>query len=136
MNSEITNVSKLAPLTVLSNKQSDSKASSIATAQQPVGVSKDGLKEPTADSKPDAQAQEASLASVKEAAAKGNAIFQETNRDLEFHVDDSTKKVVVKIIDSKSGDVVQQIPTEDMLTYIKRMQELDGGQGAMLQDRA
>jgi len=55
---------------------------------------------------------------------------------LEFHVDDSTKKVVVKIIDSKSGDVVQQIPTEDMLTYIKRMQELDGGQGAMLQDRA
>ncbi len=136
MNSEITNVSKLSPLTILSNKQSDLKEASIATVQQPIGGAKDGLKEQAADLKLDAQAQEASLAAVKEAAAKGNAIFQETNRDLEFHVDDSTKKVVVKIIDSKSGDVVQQIPTEDMMTYIKRMQELDGGQGAMLQDRA
>lgn len=134
MNGEITNISKLAPLTILSNKQSDSKTSSVASAQQPADVPKDGLKGQAADSKSDAK--ETSLVSVKEAAAKGNAIFQETNRDLEFHVDDSTKKVVVKIVDSKSGDVVQQIPTEDMLSYIKRMQELEGGQGAMLQDKA
>ncbi|MDD2800338.1 MAG: flagellar protein FlaG [Methylococcales bacterium] len=51
-------------------------------------------------------------------------------------MDESTQKVVVKIVDSKSGDVVRQIPSEDMLTFIKRMQELDGQQGTMLQDRA
>ncbi len=136
MNSEITNVSKLVSLTVLSNKQNDPKAASIVTVQKPqlAEVSKKGLKEQAAEPRSDAK--ETSLASVKAAAAKGNSIFQETNRDLEFHVDDSTKKVVVKIVDSKSGDVVQQIPSEDMLAYIKRMQELDGKQGTLLQDKA
>lgn len=137
MSSEITNVSKLVPLTVLSNKQNDpKKASSISATQesQLADASKEGLKGQASESKPDAK--EVSLASVKAAAAKGNSIFQETNRNLEFHVDDSTKKVVVKIIDSKSGDVVQQIPSEDMLAYIKRMQELDGKQGTLLQDKA
>lgn len=135
MNSEITNVSKLVPLTVLSNKQNDPKASSVGAAQEPLtDASKEGLKGQAVEIKPDAK--EVSLASVKAAAAKGNSIFQETNRNLEFHVDDSTKKIVVKVIDSKSGDVVQQIPSEDMLAYIKRMQELDGKQGTLLQDKA
>ncbi|MGZ8157550.1 MAG: flagellar protein FlaG [Methylobacter sp.] len=136
MNSEITNVSQLVPLTVPSNKQNAPKIPSIATEQEskPVDVSKEGVKGQTVE--PKADAGELSLASVKAAAAKGNSILQEANRNLEFHVDDSTKKVVVKVIDSKSGDVLQQIPSEDMLAFIKRMQELDGKQGAMLQDKA
>jgi flagellar protein FlaG len=72
---------------------------------------------------------------VKTAATKGNSILQEINRNLEFQVDDSTQKVVVKIVDSKSGDVVRQIPTEEMLAFIKRMQEMEGDQGTLLQDR-
>jgi len=136
MNSEITNVSQLVPLTVPSNKQNVPKIPSIATEQEskPVDVSKEGVKGQAVE--PKADAGELSLASVKAAAAKGNSILQEANRNLEFHVDDSTKKVVVKVIDSKSGDVLQQIPSEDMLAFIKRMQELDGKQGAMLQDKA
>ncbi|MDP3334679.1 MAG: flagellar protein FlaG, partial [Methylococcaceae bacterium] len=83
-----------------------------------------------------ADRKETSLELVKSAAAQGNSILQATNRNLEFQVDDSTKKVVVKIVDSKSGDVVRQIPSEDMLAFIKRMQDLEGNQGTMLQDRA
>jgi len=138
MNSEITNVAKLVPVTVLRNKQNEPKAtSSIGTAgieQQNAAKSEEDLKVQNAALKTDTNA--TSLEIVKSAAAQGNSILQATNRNLEFQVDESTKKVVVKIVDSKSGDVVRQIPSEDMLAFIKRMQDLEGQQGTMLQDRA
>jgi len=136
MNSEITNVSKLVPLTVLSNKQNNLKTSSSSDAKDPqlAAGSKEDLNVQTAALKTDKQ--DASLELVKSAAAEGNSILQATNRDLEFQVDESTKKVVVKIVDSKTGDVVRQVPSEDMLAFIKRMQDLEGNNGAMLQDKA
>jgi flagellar protein FlaG len=133
MNSEITNVSKLVPVTVLRNKQNDQEVVSDNAKVQSASVSDEGLKMQAVASKADAH--ETSLELVKTAATKGNSILQEINRNLEFQVDDSTQKVVVKIVDSKSGDVVRQIPTEEMLAFIKRMQELDGDQGTLLQDR-
>jgi flagellar protein FlaG len=138
MNSEITNVAKLVPVTVLRNKQNEPKASSVvgnaAKDQQITTKSEVSLNSQNAVSKADRK--ETSLELVKSAAAQGNSILQATNRNLEFQVDESTNKVVVKIVDSKSGDVVRQIPSEDMLAFIKRMQDLEGPQGIMLQDRA
>ncbi|MDI1232545.1 MAG: flagellar protein FlaG [Methylobacter sp.] len=144
MNSEMTNVSKLVPVPILRNKQNDLNISSdnAIASQEPkntaVSVSKDGLKIQAA-LKPDEKkplATEVSFDLLKSAAEKGNSILQATNRNLEFQVDDSTKKVVVKIVDSKSGDVVRQIPSEEVLAFIERMQELEGNQGSMLQDKA
>lgn len=133
MNSEITNVSKLVPVTVLRNKQNDLKVASDNTDVQSAALSDEGLKKQVGASKADAQ--ETSLELVKTAAMQGNSILQSINRNLEFQVDDSTQKVVVKIVDSKSGDVVRQIPTEEMLAFIKRMQDMEGDQGTLLQDR-
>ncbi|HEY8158140.1 MAG TPA: flagellar protein FlaG [Methylobacter sp.] len=133
MNSEITDVSKLVPVTVLRNRQNDREVVSDNANVQSAAASDEGLKIQVVASKADAQ--ETSLELVKTAATKGNSLLQEINRNLEFQVDDSTRKVVVKIVDSKSGDVVRQIPTEEMLAFIKRMQEMDGDQGTLLQDR-
>jgi len=137
MNSEITNVAKLVPVTVLKNKQNDQKISSAnVVKEQKVAAVSDGVSNiQTTELKAD-EAKASSLEEVKSAAAKGNSILQATNRNLEFQVDASTKKVVVKIIDSSNGEVVRQIPSEDMLAFIRRMQELEGHQGFMLQDRA
>ncbi len=79
---------------------------------------------------------EASLSTAKTAAETGNSIMQASNRNLEFKVDDSTKKVVVKIVDTQSGKVLRQIPSEDMLAFIDKMQKLEGDKGTVLQDRA
>jgi len=138
MNSEITNVSKLVPTAVLKFKQTTAVDGSGGTGQAQ-GAPEENIKSQSQTAKAVEQTQaakETSLELVKSAAAKGNSILQATNRNLEFQVDDSTKKVVVKIVDSKSGDVVRQIPSEDMLAFIRRMQDLEGNQGAMLQDRA
>ncbi|MDP3876928.1 MAG: flagellar protein FlaG [Methylobacter sp.] len=139
MNSEITNVAKLVPATVLRNKQSELKDVSANAAVAKEQQLKEASSKEVSDSQAaalTAEKKEPALDAVKSAAATGNSIFQASNRSLEFQVDDSTQKVVVKIIDSKTGDLVRQIPSEDMLEFVKRMQELEGdNQGTMLQDK-
>lgn len=77
-----------------------------------------------------------SLDAVKKAVEEGNSFLQVIRRNLEFKVDEATDKLVVKIVDSESGELVRQIPSEEMLAFIERMQELEGQQGLMIQDRA
>ncbi len=81
-------------------------------------------------------AQQLSLDAVKEVASKGNAMLQAANRSLSFQIDDTTKRVVVKIVDSKTGELVRQIPTVEMLDFMRRMKELEGNSGSLLQTKA
>lgn len=141
MNSEITNVVKLSPVTVVkADKQANEKSftdlkteiASATSASNDSPVSKANQKQEDdkkTDSKP-------SLEAVQQAANEGNNLLQSVKRNLEFKVDDASKELVVKIVDSESGELVRQIPSEEMLAFIKKMKELDGHQGSMLQDRA
>lgn len=52
---------------------------------------------------------------VKAAAEDIQKFFQSVKRNLEFSVDESSGKVVVKVIASESGEVVRQIPNEEVL---------------------
>ena len=137
MNSEITNVSKLVPAAVVkSNRQNEESASLkvdavIEKKVEPVSVlSANSIKEKELGSNI------IPLDTLKSAAVAGNSILQNLNRNLEFKVDESTKKVVIKIVDNKTGETVRQIPSEDMLAFIKKMQELDGEKGSVIQHRA
>jgi flagellar protein FlaG len=137
MNSEITNVSKLVPATVVKNKRQNEDSASLKTdavidkkVEFEPALSPDGLKEKESDSNV------ASLDKLKSAAIEGNSILQAANRNLEFKIDESTKRVVVKIVDNQTGETVRQIPSEDMLAFIKQMQELDGKKGSVIQSRA
>jgi len=146
MNGEITNVLKLVPVTAVKTdnqegtkapaanvkavvESDNSKVVSQTQKNQDVSASLIKSEEKKDDRKPP-------LEVVKKAAEEGNSILQATQRNLQFKVDDSTKELVVKIVDSESGELVRQIPSEEMLDFIKRMQELQGEQGSVIQDRA
>jgi flagellar protein FlaG len=73
---------------------------------------------------------------VKAAAVAGNKLLQATNKNLQFQVDEATKQVVVKIVDSKTGEVVRQIPTVEMLDFIRAMKEQEGNMGKLYQAKA
>lgn len=142
MSSEISNVLKLSPVTVVNsngNKElQHAKPSGVTEKVQPqesaaVQASPRISADPQSEN---SESDDAALGAVKQAVDKGNSLFQEAKRNLQFEVDDATKKVVVKIVDNDSGEVVRQIPAEETLEFIRRMQELDGQQGSMLQDRA
>ena len=53
-----------------------------------------------------------------------NEIGQMLNRKLNFDIDESTEKVIVKIIDEESGDVVRQIPPKEMLRISANLKKL------------
>ncbi len=66
----------------------------------------------------------------KKASAELNAAVQQMNtyvqniqRDLQFSVDEESGRNVVKVIDSKSKEVIRQIPSEEVLVLARQWAE-------------
>ena len=80
--------------------------------------------------------QKLSLDAVKEAVKSGNTMLQSASSSLSFEIDSATKQVVVKIVDRNTGELVRQIPTVEMLDFMRRMKELEGNSGSLIQAKA
>lgn len=52
--------------------------------------------------------------------------IKDTNTSLDFHVDKDTDKLVVKVVDTSTKEVIKQIPSEDMLALAKALDKLKG----------
>lgn len=61
---------------------------------------------------------------LEEAVANIQEVVQSISRDLNFSLDDSTGSLVVKVTDTKSGDLIRQIPSEEALNLAKRLDEV------------
>ena len=64
---------------------------------------------------------------VKEALKEINEKMSLSNHSIRFSVDDATKDIVVKIVDSNDGEVIQQIPAEEVLKLRERLQDITAG---------
>ena len=58
---------------------------------------------------------------------------QAAQRKLDFTIDDSTHRVVVKVIATESGEVIRQIPSE---TALKLAQSLSSASHVLFDDKA
>ncbi len=63
---------------------------------------------------------------VRAAADKINEFIESFTSDLQFTIDKDTEKMVVKVVNRKSGDVIRQIPSETALKIAKALDELKG----------
>ena len=50
----------------------------------------------------------------------------ETQRGLQFSIDEDTGRIVVKVIARQSGEVIRQLPSEEALELAKRLQDAEG----------
>lgn len=66
---------------------------------------------------------ELSQEALEKVVSQLNAYIQNTQRDVDFSVDDTTGRVVVKVIDSESEEVIRQIPSEEMLAISRHLVE-------------
>lgn len=64
------------------------------------------------------------IRSVDEALTQINDFLHSKSRQLNFSVDDDSGRQVIKVTDARSGDVIRQIPTEEVLKISARIQEL------------
>lgn len=61
--------------------------------------------------------------SLGEAVSSIKDFVQSIRRDLNFDLDDSSGKMVVKVTDRSTGEVVRQIPTEEALRLAENLEE-------------
>jgi flagellar protein FlaG len=52
---------------------------------------------------------------TKQAVTEVNAILKSMNHHLQFSIDDRTNTVIVKLIDGETGEVIRQIPPEEIV---------------------
>lgn len=70
------------------------------------------------------QAAESAREPVEQAISSLQGFVQSIRRDLNFDLDDSSGRMVVKVTDSASGDVIRQIPSEDALRLAENLEEI------------
>lgn len=66
-------------------------------------------------------------AQVEEAVAKVKAQIQTiSNNSLDFSIDDSSGKTIVRVTDKESGELIRQIPSQEMLDIARSLDRLQG----------
>lgn len=68
-----------------------------------------------------------SSAELNQAVAEINQAMQASNRNLEFSVDTSTRKVVVKMMDTSTGELIRQFPSEATLAIARGIDQFQQG---------
>jgi flagellar protein FlaG len=70
---------------------------------------------PVADVEGQSKGSETEQGKLKAAVQEIEKFVQSVKRNLEFSIDEASGQVVVKVIASESGEVVRQIPNEEVL---------------------
>ncbi len=112
----ITNVALLAS-SVETNRSGSSNSTSKAAAQRQsfaVEVAEVETREVEV---------ELSQEALEKVVSQLNAYIQNTQRDMDFSVDDTTGRVVVRVVDSNTEEVIRQIPSEEMLAISRHLLE-------------
>jgi len=65
-------------------------------------------------------------AAVVQAAERLNKTAEAFSTQLRFSVHRATNEIMVKVVDSKSGEIIREIPPEKILDAVARMQETLG----------
>lgn len=83
---------------------------------------------------------EESVVEIEQALGQISEFLQNRNTQLAFSVDEATDRRVVTVKDSSSGDVIRQIPSEEVLKFAERINELQSefgsSAGILLQGQA
>lgn len=77
-------------------------------------------------SAPKEAAEQSTPVQVEVAVREVNAAFELRSIGLQFEIDRDTNKVIVKVVDRNSGEIIRQIPNEEVVRMAKAMRETPG----------
>lgn len=63
-----------------------------------------------------------------------NNSLKQANKNLEFTIDTDTKKSIVKLVDTETGEVIRQFPSEETIAISKAIESMQ--QGMLLRQKA
>lgn len=70
---------------------------------------------------------------VRKAAEQINKFIQSNSANLQFSVDQNHNRIIVKVVDKETGEVIRQIPGEETLAIAN---SLDTPKGVLIQSKA
>ncbi len=84
----------------------------------------------------------ADSAEISKAVTEINEIVQSIQRDLSFNLDEDSGKTVIRVVDTESGELIRQIPSEEVLAIASHLREFQEdavshngiGQGLLFSD--
>jgi flagellar protein FlaG len=63
---------------------------------------------------------------ASQTASRLSDFVQSMRRDLQFRVDEDTNRVVVTVVNPETGEVVRQIPSEELMAVARTLGQLQG----------
>lgn len=103
----------------------------VAVASQPAPEKPRVNRSP--DSQPKGQGAERvdQAAQALDSAVKDfQAFFKQSSSDLMFQVDESSGRFYFKVVDSRTKEVIRQIPSEEVLATARKLREMANPKGA------
>lgn len=88
----------------------------------------------TAGGSPAQSAPKPAPAQLKSAVGAANNAMRQANLNLEFVVDPDTQQPIIKMVDNETGQVIRQIPSEEMLAISRSIEQYQ--QGLLLRQKA
>ena len=95
---------------------------SIAREQDTAKPAEDGKRLPPPEASGDAKQQR-----LQDAVSELNSFVQNIRRNLEFTIDDESGRIVIKVIDSESKEVIRQIPPEEAVQLARTLEHATDG---------
>ena len=104
--------------------------SGVSPARQEARVARDPVRPAAAVGAVSEQGQEGERQRMEvsaEALHTASVQIQNTQRTLQFSVDEGSGSTVIRVIDSESGELIRQIPSEEMLVIANRLEAATRG---------
>ncbi|WP_172146969.1 MULTISPECIES: flagellar protein FlaG [Pseudomonas] len=101
-----------------------SKANAAVTQVSPVAAAAKAAEIDAEVSKKEPEEATQAREPVEDAVIAIQSFVQSIRRDLNFTLDDSSGRVVVKVTDGASGEVIRQLPSEEALRLAESLEEV------------
>ncbi len=124
------------PIDIINSGGNVSPATNVArtSASAPTHVEQRQVLPGSGQSPPPAAGQTPPTSSdIKQAVQDLNNYAQSLQRDLHFTIDEDSGETVVRVLDHTSGEVIRQIPSEELLAIAR---SLENAQGLLLSAKA
>ena len=106
----------------------------VAVSTPPTGSAKVESQQPAAQpvadtqaAHPAAQAAPPTNAQIQSAVDKANQAMQQANTGVEFSIDTDTKRSLIKVVDTKTGETIKQIPSKEMIAISQSIDQFQKG---------
>jgi flagellar protein FlaG len=100
--------------------------SPVAATPEPPSAAPDGAKPAVAEQAP-ARTPPPSKQQIEAAVDTVNRALQPSNNALEFSIDKQSDRVVVKVVDSETGETLRQVPSEEVLAIAESIDRYQKG---------